>query len=129
MDPIPFIHLIAPAAKRMEMRTGVLASASIALAAYKTNWGSSCPGFNLYQIEAGADWHGAVVLHRHTKLIDGKPVQRVVTLRAYPNWDASIEDHATHVLVSKLPLDRACAEQLASIVEQYELKQFDSDCI
>lgn len=148
MRPAEFIAAIAQAARAVAKTTGVPASVSIAQAALESGWGGHCPGNNLFGIKADAAWHGPVTEQTTAEVIRGRRIAVIAKFRAYPDWQASIEDHAG--FIKSNPRYAACfacetaegfatglqqagyatdphyAGLLTSLMRQYDLDQFDA---
>jgi len=99
MTPKDFIAEISPAAQAVMLANPqILASITIAQAAIESGWGSHCPGLNLFGIKADSSWHGPTTSDATTEDA-GSHVQHITAkFRAYPNWQASIQDHADFLL-------------------------------
>jgi len=89
-----FIARVAPAAVASFALTGIFPSAVIAQAAWESSWGRKAPGNNLFGIKADAGWHGPVVDFATHEVRAGMRDAETDAFRAYPSWQASIEDHA-----------------------------------
>jgi flagellar protein FlgJ len=100
MTPQDFIAAIGPAARTSMQTSKVPASFTVAEAALETGWGAHAPGFNLFGIKATPDWKGATTMLTTHEVVRGKTVEVQALFRAYPNWLASIEDHATFLLTN-----------------------------
>lgn len=94
MTPEQFIASISPAAKASEAVTGIPWAFTVAEAALESGWGAHCPGFNIFGVKADASWHGAVTAQRTREVIGGAETYITANFRAYPDWQASILDHA-----------------------------------
>lgn len=97
MKPADFIAAVGPQAQDAQRRTGIPASVCLAQAALESAWGESRlarEGHNLFGIKAGRGWNGPVVLMPTREYLGGAWVTVMARWRAYPNWQASIEDHA-----------------------------------
>ena len=98
MTPQDFIAAISPAAKTSALTTKIPASFTIAQAALESAWGAHCPGFNLFGIKADPSWHGPVTSQVTHEVVNGQTIEITAKFRAYPNWLASLEDHAQFLL-------------------------------
>ena len=151
MTPADFFAAIGPQASDAQRRTGIPASVTLAQAALESNWGKSklaTEGRNLFGIKAGKAWRGAVVLMPTREYLGGAWHTVTAQWRKYPNWQASIEDHARFLLenpryVPALRLldyprnfavalqtcgyatDPAYALKLQQIMEKHSLTRFD----
>lgn len=97
MRPAEFFAAIGPQAADAQRRTGIPTSVTLAQAALESNWGASrlaVEGHNLFGIKAGRGWKGPVI-QMPTREYIGRAWRTVMApWRSYPNWQASIEDHA-----------------------------------
>lgn len=75
--------------------TNIPASFTVAEAALESGWGSASPGNNLFGIKADPSWTGPTVSVPTHEFVNGQMVTITAVFRAYPDWLASIEDHAT----------------------------------
>ncbi len=151
MTPADFFAAIGPQAADAQRRTGIPASVSLAQAALESNWGKSKlaqDGKNLFGIKAGRGWKGRVVLMPTREYLGGAWHTVTAQWRAYPNWQASIEDHARFLLenpryVPALRLvdfprqfatalqtcgyatDPAYADKLRAVMDRHGLTRFD----
>lgn len=98
MKPADFIAAIAPAARELASITKIPASFTVAQAALESGWGAHCPGFNLFGVKADASWKGATTTVPTHEVISGKTITVTAKFRAYPNWLASLQDHAQFLL-------------------------------
>lgn len=94
MTPQKFLDNILPAAQACQRATGIPASFTAAQAALESGWGARAPGFNLFGIKADKAWRGPTVDVPTHEVIKGKRVAMVDKFRAYPDWAASMVDHA-----------------------------------
>ena len=97
MTPEQFIPLVAPGAQAAAKLTGVRASVSVAQAALESAWGSQAPGNNLFGIKADKSWIGSVNYQLTQEVIAGKRTTITSAFRSYPDWAASIADHAKFI--------------------------------
>lgn len=94
MDKATFIALIAPYAVNGQIRTGILASITIAQAALESGWGRSAPGNNLFGIKGtGQD----LITREH---INGHIIAIVDGFRVYDSWEGSILDHSEFLVAN-----------------------------
>lgn len=99
MNPKDFIGAIAPAAHAVMMANPqILASITIAQAAVESAWGQDAPGYNLFGIKADAAWTGAFTTQPTHEYVNGRYVAISARFRAYPGYQASLEDHAAFLL-------------------------------
>ncbi|MBB5508174.1 glycoside hydrolase family 73 protein [Paraburkholderia atlantica] len=94
MTPKDFIAAVAPAAKTCCSQTSIPVSFTIAQAALESGWGAHAPGNALFGIKATPDWKGATQTQTTCEVVNGKTVTVSAVFRAYPDWLASIQDHA-----------------------------------
>lgn len=102
MKPADFIAKILPAARALMAETGIPASVTIAQAAVESanparGWGDSDltrASNNLFGIKAGPGWHGPVFSADTAEFDHGQRAVVHALWRKYPDWQASLEDHA-----------------------------------
>lgn len=97
MTPAKFLATIVPQAQQSQRDTGISAAAIIAQAALESSWGRSgltAKANNLFGIKASAAWTGATVGMPTKEFTGGQWVTVPAKWRAYPDWHASINDHA-----------------------------------
>jgi flagellum-specific peptidoglycan hydrolase FlgJ len=98
MKPQAFIDQIAPFAQTAAKRTGVLASITVAQAALESGWGESGltkSGNNLFGIKANSLWRGETLILDTKEFIKDQWIVVPAKWRKYPNWQASVDDHAS----------------------------------
>lgn len=99
MTPKDFIAAIGPAAHAvMVANPQILASITIAQAAIESGWGQHAPGFNLFGIKADSEWNGSYTTQPTHEYVNGRYVAIEARFRAYPGYQASLEDHAAFLL-------------------------------
>ena len=99
MTPKDFIAAIAPAAHAVFVANPqILASITIAQAAIESGWGQDAPGYNLFGIKADPAWTGAFTTQPTHEYVNGRYVAITARFRAYPGYQASLEDHAAFLL-------------------------------
>lgn len=98
MAPQDFIAALSGPAQASMLITNIPASFAVADAALESGWGDDCPGFNIYGIKATPDWTGAVTTDQTDEVENGQTVVITATFRAYPNWLASLNDHAQFLI-------------------------------
>lgn len=106
MKPDDFIAALAPAARASMARTRIPASFTIAQAALESGWGTSklaAGAKNLFNIKADKAWHGPMLRMASTECVAGQDVLQPAGWRVYPDWLASIEDHANFLLPTVNP--------------------------
>lgn len=143
----------APNARQMQKKYGILASISLAQAILESNWNQSELAqkyHNLYGVKA----HGnqASILIETSEYENGHWLVIKDNFAVYPNWQASMEDHARllkegtpwnalqyqHVMAAKdykkaaqamvadgYATDPAYAQKLINIIETWHLQRFD----
>ncbi len=132
-----FLNTVGPMATADMQRTGILASLTMAQAILESGWGTSELSRNanaLFGMKA-TNWSGATYWYNGT------------SWRAYGSWQESVSDHGNHLstmsrysnLVGETNYRSACynvaadgycpdagyAENLISLIEKYNLTQFD----
>ena len=149
-----FITLITPGAQLAQIHSGIPASVTIAQAALETGWGAAVPtdgdmnSHNLFGVKADASWHGPSVVVTTHEVVGGKRMPIKAAFRAYPDWQASIEDHSRffyanpryHIAMAHLDdgiafvkaiaaagyaTDPDYANKLITIINQHQLLDFD----
>lgn len=95
MLPQEFINMILPAAQACHRAHGIPASFTLAQAALESGWGARALGCNLFGVKADKAWRGATRDVNTHEVINGKLVAMVCKFRAYPDWNASIDDRAS----------------------------------
>jgi len=98
-DPNAFVHKLWPHAERAANNLGVAPEAIVAVAALETGWGSAImqrpdgrSANNLFGIKADASWSGARVSASTREFVNGSPVTRRETFRAYDSIADSVDD-------------------------------------
>lgn len=97
MTPGEFIAAIVPAARASMRTSGIPASFTIAQAALESSWGSSAlaqQARNLFSVKADRAWHGPTVDMDSAEWVMGKRVMMPAHWRAYPTWQACLDDRA-----------------------------------
>ncbi len=103
MTPSAFISAIGPGAKQSNIDTGIPASITIAQAALESGWGKSgltMQAKNLFGIKALGNWSGPTVTMPTQEYENGQWVTVNSAFRAYPSWQASLDDHAKFFFVN-----------------------------
>lgn len=95
MDKATFIAAIAPFAIADQIRTGVLASITIAQAALESGWGVSAPGNNLFGIKGT----GQDLVTR--EFANGHFIDVVNGFRVYDSWEGSVIDHSDFLIANR----------------------------
>ena len=94
MPPSAFLALMVGPAQACQRATGIPASFTLAQAALESGWGAKAPGNNLFGIKADKAWKGPTATFATHENERGQNVLITDTFRAYPTWQASMEDHA-----------------------------------
>lgn len=111
MKPQDFLDKIVLAAQACQRATGIPASFTIAQAALESSWGAKAPGNNLFGIQADKAWKGATIdFATHEEYVKGVKTPVIGHFRAYPDWSASLLDHAQFFL--KNPRYKACFQEV-----------------
>ena len=108
-----FIEKIGALAHADMLKTGVLASVTIAQAIIESAWGTSSlakEANNLFGMKAGlsgttwkSDWDGAVYKKQTGEYLNGKYVTIVDSFRKYKSVAESVADHSAYLTGAKLP--------------------------
>lgn len=150
MKNTDFIAMIGDIARKDMVKTGVLASLTIAQAILESGWGRSdlaVTGNNLFGMKATSAWTGKTYTTETNECYDGVNMERVeAVFRAYDSWEESIADHSAlfsasryKKVVGETDYKVACVEvknagyatdpsyptKLISIIEQYNLHEYD----
>jgi flagellar protein FlgJ len=95
LNPSDFISLFLPGAQSAQTQYQVPAGFSIAQSAVETGWLKvTPPGNNLFGIKADPSWTGPTVTEVTHEWVHGNPVEEDDAFRAYPDFGASVIDHA-----------------------------------
>lgn len=94
MKPQDFLAMLVPAAQACQRATGIPASFTLGQAALESAWGEKALGNNLFGVKADGSWRGPVVNYATHEHIGAQDVAIHDNFRAYPNWQASMDDHA-----------------------------------
>jgi flagellum-specific peptidoglycan hydrolase FlgJ len=103
MLPADFINKIKPAAIASSALTSIPVAFTIAEAALESGWGGSGlvgKANNLFGVKADTSWHGLTVAMPTQEFYKGTEITVPALWRAYLNWQASIDDHATFILTN-----------------------------
>lgn len=109
MSPSEFIMRLTPPSVESQRKSGVPAGITIAQAALESGWGESGlsrAGNNLFGIKADSRWRGQTLTMNTKEFIKGQWVVVPALWRKYPNWQASIDDHAAFLKLN--PRYKAC---------------------
>lgn len=147
-----FITLLNAPAQRAQMHSGIPASFTLAQAGLETGWSvEDAPGHNLFGIKADSAWlkaKGETVSVSTHEDENGKLIPLRALFRAYPDWQASIEDHSRFfydnpryhdalihlddwmafvkaIAAAGYATDPDYAHKLTSIINQHQLYNFD----
>lgn len=93
-----FLYSVLTAARASEATTKIPAPFVAAEAMVETGWGAHCPGNNLFGVKASPPWDGPTTTLRTREVINGIPEVIEAKFRAYPNYQASIDDHAEFLI-------------------------------
>lgn len=100
-NPQAFVEKLLPDAQAVSRETGIPARFLMGHAALETGWGRSeiraadgSSSHNLFGIKAGGSWKGRTVDTLTTEFVDGAPVKRVETFRAYDSYREAFRDYA-----------------------------------
>jgi flagellar protein FlgJ len=96
-----FVQRLRPILEEAGRQLGVSPRILLAHAALETGWGRSIAGNNLFGIKAGPSWSGAQVTTMTQEMEDGQMVPQQASFRAYPSFDASVQDYVA--LISNSP--------------------------
>ena len=143
-----FIAMIAPAAKALELSSKIPASFTIAQAAVESGWGARAANNNLFGIKADASWTGPTTLILTHEDVNGVSITVRALFRAYPDWAASLVDHAKFLTENRryagafkcdsgkdftiavanagYATDPNYASVINSIIDTHQLERFDS---
>ena len=98
--PEDFIRTLRPHAEAAARRIGVAPEVLLAQAALETGWGQAMSthadgrsSFNVFNIKAGNDWHGASVTVRTLEYRDGAMRPERAQFRAYDSFAESFDDY------------------------------------
>ncbi len=100
-DPQRFVDAVWPQAAEAAQTLGVPAHFLVGQAALETGWGKSelrtadgRPTYNLFNIKAGKNWHGATVDAQTTEYENGVAQTRTEHFRAYGSYAEAFQDYA-----------------------------------
>jgi len=153
--PNIFITSIAAQAIQACATTHLFPSLMIAQACLESNFGKSKLAslhHNYFGIKAGTSWKGGTVNYQTKEYVNQKPITIKQTFRSYPNLLAGFADRVRFLQVNKryakngvfnsstpeeqaqcflkagYATDPAYPQKLISIIQKYNLKQYDSPC-
>jgi peptidoglycan hydrolase FlgJ len=92
-----FSAKVAPLIRQAAQELGVSPRILLAQTAIETGWGRSVVGNNLFGIKAGSSWTGATVSAGTHEYENGQYVSITDNFRAYPSYDASVQDFVSMV--------------------------------
>ncbi|HEY1794555.1 MAG TPA: glucosaminidase domain-containing protein [Stellaceae bacterium] len=92
-----FSAKVTPLIRQAAQQLGVSPRILLAQAAIETGWGRSVVGNNLFGIKAGSSWAGATVSSGTHEYENGQYVSITDNFRAYPSYEASVQDFVSMV--------------------------------
>jgi flagellar protein FlgJ len=92
-----FTAKVAPFIREAAQQLGVSPRILLAQTAIETGWGRSVVGNNLFGIKAGSSWPGATVTAPTHEYENGQYVSITDAFRAYPSYEASVQDFVSMV--------------------------------
>jgi flagellar protein FlgJ len=92
-----FSAKVAPLIRQAAQQLGVSPRILLAQTAIETGWGRSVVGNNLFGIKAGSSWAGATVSAATHEYENGQYVPVTDSFRAYPSYEASVQDFVAMV--------------------------------
>jgi flagellar protein FlgJ len=92
-----FTARLAPLLRQAAQQLGVSPRLLLAQAAIETGWGRAMVGNNLFGIKAGSAWSGARVTAPTHEYENGQLVTISDSFRAYPSFEASVNDFVSLV--------------------------------
>ncbi len=92
-----FTAKVAPFIREAAQQLGVSPRILMAQTAIETGWGRSVVGNNLFGIKAGSSWSGATVTAPTHEYENGQYVSITDSFRAYPSYEASVQDFVSMV--------------------------------
>jgi len=150
MTPQEFVSAVGKAARQSMASTNIPASFVVADAALESGWGKSLltvQGFNLFGVKADSSWKGATLTMQTREFLNGQWIMVPALWRKYPDWLASINDHAQFLLTNArysgcfshkdgigfaqavqsagYATDPLYGEKIISIINQYKLSNLD----
>jgi hypothetical protein len=156
MAPKDFISKFGPIIKAASPGSGIFPSVTLAQAILETGWGRSTVGDanNMFGIKAKGShteyWQGESTTAKTTEYIKGKKGTYNLGFRKYDSLEDSIKDHNLllqksrykKAVAAKTPEDQAFeikaagyatdpryAKKLVKLIDNYNLKQFDTDMV
>lgn len=93
-----FFYAVLDAARTSETATKIPAAFVAAEAMVESGYGAHCPGNNIFGVKADPAWTGPTTTQRTREVIDGQNVVIEAKFRAYPDYLASIQDHAQFLI-------------------------------
>jgi flagellar protein FlgJ len=88
---------VAPLIRQAAQQLGVSPRILLAQTAIETGWGRSVVGNNLFGIKAGSSWSGGTVSAATHEYENGQYVSITDSFRAYPSYEASVQDFVAMV--------------------------------
>jgi flagellar protein FlgJ len=92
-----FSAKVAPLIRQAAQQLGVSPRILLAQTAIETGWGRSVVGNNLFGIKAGSSWRGGAVSAATHEYENGQYVSITDSFRAYPSYEASVQDFVSMV--------------------------------
>jgi flagellar protein FlgJ len=96
-----FVQRVGPLLQDAGRQLGVSPRILLAQAAIETGWGRSVVGNNLFGIKAGSSWGGAKVSAATHEYENGQLIAIRDDFRAYPSFEASVQDFVALVSGSR----------------------------
>lgn len=96
-----FVQRVGPLLQAAGRQLGVSPRILLAQAAIETGWGRSVVGNNLFGIKAGGSWSGDKVSAATHEYENGELVSIRDNFRAYPSFEASVQDFVALVANSR----------------------------
>lgn len=146
-----FVDKLVPGAIEGWENYKILPSLTISQGILESGWGKSHIENNLFGMKPGGSWTGKVAYRNTKEFYDGKWVTISAGFRSYPNFSASIADHAKllgtlsryRAVLGKTEYKVAAMEvwkggyatdpnypsKLVSIIETYGLAKYDTQAI
>lgn len=101
-----FFRIIAPPAQAGMRRTGIRASLVMALAYKISKYGrneTAAKHFSLFRLPADSSWTGPTGIWKATEWYMGRYTTKFIRIRAYENFEASVEDYYEYLMEAKTP--------------------------
>ena len=111
MDPLQFVETLGPLAHKDMLKTGVLASVTIAQGCLESGYATTelaCEANNLFGMKCtlsnntwpNSSWDGKTKYTKKTKeqKPNGTEYEIIADFRKYPSWEDSIRDHSAYLV-------------------------------